>query len=101
MADGTATKEKNRTLVTKLKNNSVFACCISIYVRYIVYYELIRIPGQELDPRPTGIYKSNVIQLVINEILFKKKEDEGIKWKEYYDPFPRVALALTLTAVSN
>ena len=41
-----------------------------------------------------------MIQQVINEVLFKNKGDEGIKWAEYYDPFPSVAFALTLTVVS-
>ena len=41
-----------------------------------------------------------MIQQVINEVLFKNKGDEGIKWAEYYDPFSSVAFALTLTVVS-
>ncbi|KAI9569201.1 hypothetical protein HD554DRAFT_1990122, partial [Boletus coccyginus] len=45
------------------------------------------------------IYKNNVIQQVISKILFKKKDNKGIKWAEYYDPFPKVAFALTLTAI--
>ncbi|KAI9570030.1 hypothetical protein HD554DRAFT_1987593, partial [Boletus coccyginus] len=40
-----------------------------------------------------------VIQQVINKILFKKKDNEGIKWAEYYDSFPKVAFTLTLTAI--
>ncbi|KAI9569190.1 hypothetical protein HD554DRAFT_2171658 [Boletus coccyginus] len=60
-----------------------------------------RVEVQELHPHPTGIYKNNMIQQVINKILFKKKDDEGIKWVEYYDPFSKLAFALTLTAVSK
>ncbi|KAI9566701.1 hypothetical protein HD554DRAFT_2174129 [Boletus coccyginus] len=40
-----------------------------------------------------------MIQQVINKILFKKKDNEGIKWMEYYDPFSKVAFILTLTAI--
>ncbi|KAH0827795.1 hypothetical protein J3R83DRAFT_3414, partial [Lanmaoa asiatica] len=49
--------------------------------------------------RPTGIYRNEIIQQIINDILFKKRDDEGIKWKEYYNPFPKVAFALMLTAI--
>ncbi|KAF8550142.1 hypothetical protein OG21DRAFT_1420173, partial [Imleria badia] len=47
----------------------------------------------------TSIYKNNVIQRIINDILFKKKTNEGIKWAEYYNPFLQVGFALTLTAI--
>ncbi|KAI9459628.1 hypothetical protein HD554DRAFT_2295666 [Boletus coccyginus] len=80
LGDGAAAKENNRKLVTELKCKLAFTC-------------------HELCPHPTSIYKNNVIQQVINEILFKKKDDEGIKWAKYYDPFPKVAFALTLTAI--
>ncbi|KAH0825806.1 hypothetical protein J3R83DRAFT_8800, partial [Lanmaoa asiatica] len=46
-----------------------------------------------------GIYKNNIIQLIINDVLFKKKDSEGLKCTEYYDPFPQVAFALTLMAI--
>ncbi|KAF8129556.1 hypothetical protein EV363DRAFT_1168749 [Boletus edulis] len=78
MGDGIATRERNRDLAAELKFKSAFTF-------------------RELHPRRTGIYKNKAIQQAINEVLFKNKGDEGIKWAEYYDPFPRVAFALTLT----
>ncbi|KAI9567255.1 hypothetical protein HD554DRAFT_2039738 [Boletus coccyginus] len=53
---------------------------------------------QELHPRHTGIYQHKAIQQIINEVLFKSKADKGIKWVEYYNLFPHVGFALTLTA---
>ncbi|KAN0078166.1 hypothetical protein V8E55_010223 [Tylopilus felleus] len=53
----------------------------------------------ELHPRRAGIYRHKVIQQIINEVLFSTKADDGIKWAEYYNPFPSVAFALTLTAI--
>ncbi|KAI6000081.1 hypothetical protein EDD15DRAFT_2488240 [Pisolithus albus] len=47
----------------------------------------------------TGLYTNPAIQQVINEVLFKNKSDDGIKWAKYYNPFPRVAFALALTAI--
>ncbi|KAI6027783.1 hypothetical protein PISMIDRAFT_118422, partial [Pisolithus microcarpus 441] len=54
--------------------------------------------GSSLDEH-TGLYTNPAIQQVINEVLFKNKSDDAIKWGKYYDPFPCVAFALALTAV--
>lgn len=35
----------------------------------------------------------------MNKVLFKNKNDEGVKWAKYYEPFPPVGYALALTAV--
>ncbi|KAI9573153.1 hypothetical protein HD554DRAFT_1988325, partial [Boletus coccyginus] len=45
------------------------------------------------------IYRNKGVQQVINEVLFQNKTDEGIKWPEYYQPFPIAGYALALTAV--
>ncbi|KAF8546210.1 hypothetical protein OG21DRAFT_1427745, partial [Imleria badia] len=34
------------------------------------------------------IYMSPAIQQVINVVLFKNKNDDGIRWARYYKPFP-------------
>ncbi|KAF8443743.1 hypothetical protein L210DRAFT_861811, partial [Boletus edulis BED1] len=75
LSDATAVKENNRERVTELKSKS------------------------ELHPCRAGIYQHKAIQQIINEVLFKNKGDEGIKWMEYYNPFPRVGFALMLMAI--
>lgn len=45
------------------------------------------------------IYQNKAIQQLINEVLFKNKSDNGIKWAKYYNPFPTSAFVLALTAV--
>ena len=36
---------------------------------------------------------------VINAVLFKNKNDDGIQWGRYYKPFPIIGFALTITVV--
>ncbi|KAN0097980.1 hypothetical protein V8E55_002426, partial [Tylopilus felleus] len=79
MGDATAVREHNQNLVTELKSESAFTC--------------------RLHPHHAGIYRHKAIQQIINEILFSTKADDGIKWAEYYNPFPSVAFALTLTTI--
>ncbi|KAI6124751.1 hypothetical protein EDD16DRAFT_1474985, partial [Pisolithus croceorrhizus] len=45
------------------------------------------------------LYTNPVIQQIINEVLFKNKSDDAIKWVKYYNPFPQVAFTLALTAI--
>ncbi|KAI6020791.1 hypothetical protein PISMIDRAFT_102709 [Pisolithus microcarpus 441] len=47
----------------------------------------------------TGLYTNPAIQQIINEVLFKNKLDDAIKWEKYYNPFPTVTFTLTLMAV--
>ncbi|KAI5983668.1 hypothetical protein EDD15DRAFT_2139840, partial [Pisolithus albus] len=74
---------KNRLLVGELKQDSAF---------------IFRVRGSSLDEH-TGPYTNPAIQQVINEVLFKNKSDDAIKWGTYYNPFPRVAFALALMAI--
>ncbi|KAI6025349.1 hypothetical protein BKA83DRAFT_3998341, partial [Pisolithus microcarpus] len=83
MSADTGVQTRNHLLVSELKQDSAF---------------IFRARGSSLDEH-TGLYTNPVIQQVINEVLFKNKSDDGIKWAKYYNPFPRVAFALTLTAI--
>ncbi|KAI6110745.1 hypothetical protein EDD17DRAFT_1449759, partial [Pisolithus thermaeus] len=74
---------KNCLLVSELKQNLVF---------------IFHTWGSSLNEH-TGLYTNPVIQQVINEVLFKNKLDDSIKWGTYYNPFPQVAFALVLTAI--
>ena len=47
-----------------------------------------------------GLYRHPIIQEVINEQWFSNRKDDGVKYSEVYKPFPKVALALVLAAVS-
>ncbi|KAI9453447.1 hypothetical protein HD554DRAFT_2253830 [Boletus coccyginus] len=51
------------------------------------------------DPPLVGIYRNKGIQEVINEVLFQNKTDKGIKWLEYYQPFPIAGYALALIVI--
>ncbi|KAI9457172.1 hypothetical protein HD554DRAFT_2042413 [Boletus coccyginus] len=61
----------------------------------------LAIPLGKFRPPLVGIYQNKGVQQVINEVLFKNKTDEGIKWPEYYQPFPIAGYALTLTVASR
>ncbi|KAN0081508.1 hypothetical protein V8E55_009132 [Tylopilus felleus] len=74
---------RNRALFQELKQDSAF---------------IFRHRGQSLDEH-TGIYMTPAIQQVINAVLFKNKNDDGIRWGRYYKPFPIVGFALTITAI--
>ncbi|KAF8228119.1 hypothetical protein L208DRAFT_1293333 [Tricholoma matsutake] len=49
----------------------------------------------------TGIYHSKVIQKIVNVMWFCNKQDEGVRFTEYFEPFPLQALALVLTVIKN
>ncbi|KAI6016623.1 hypothetical protein PISMIDRAFT_116936, partial [Pisolithus microcarpus 441] len=83
MSADKAVQTKNRLLVSELKEDSAF---------------IFRTHGSSLDEH-TGLYTNPAIQQIINEVLFKNKSDDAIKWEKYYNPFPTVAFALTLTAI--
>ncbi|KAI6017732.1 hypothetical protein PISMIDRAFT_14852 [Pisolithus microcarpus 441] len=74
---------RNRLLVSELKQDSAFIFCVH---------------GSSIDEH-TSLYTNPAIQQIINEVLFKNKSDDAIKWGKYYNPFPQVAFALTLTAI--
>ena len=91
--------KKNCELVTELKQNSAFMYCVSDVhnVQLLVY--LKPASNKERYPGLNGIYKNKGVQQLINEVLFKNKNSEGVKWVKFYKPFPLVGYALALTAV--
>ncbi|KAF8141126.1 hypothetical protein EV363DRAFT_1097146, partial [Boletus edulis] len=72
----------NRALVAELKKASAFIYVVRLSIE-----------------RHVGIYANPAIQQVINEVLFKHANNDGIRWARYYSPFPRVGFALTLTVI--
>ncbi|KAI6101850.1 hypothetical protein F5141DRAFT_962373, partial [Pisolithus sp. B1] len=74
---------RNHLLVSKLKQDSAFIFCVC---------------GSSVNEH-TGLYTNPVIQQIINEVLFKNKSDDAIKWVKYYNPFPQVAFTLALMAI--
>jgi len=53
----------------------------------------------QLEDR-SGVYQAPIIQKVINSMWFANKRNEGVVFDEYFRPFPKVGLALVLTAVA-
>ncbi|KAF8239887.1 hypothetical protein L208DRAFT_1385513 [Tricholoma matsutake] len=56
-----------------------------------------KITHAELAER-RGLYQSKLIQKVINAMWFRNKQDEGITYSSYFNPFTILALALVLMA---
>ncbi|KAK6971928.1 hypothetical protein R3P38DRAFT_2586128, partial [Favolaschia claudopus] len=55
-----------------------------------------------LDPKARkGMYKSTAIQKLTNAVFFANRRDEGPTFPEYFNPFPKPAMALILTALHN
>ncbi|KAF8144660.1 hypothetical protein K438DRAFT_575568 [Mycena galopus ATCC 62051] len=48
-----------------------------------------------------GIYRHPILQKIVNDMWFANKRDEGPKYPEYFNPFPKPGLALVLTAIEN
>lgn len=94
-------QEKNRKLVTELKEDSAFAFRVRSQIDASTYMTqmFMQNRGATLDDH-TGLYTHPAIQYIINEVLFKDKADGGVRWAKYYNPFPTAGFALALTAVS-
>ncbi|KAF8179780.1 hypothetical protein K438DRAFT_1211385 [Mycena galopus ATCC 62051] len=48
-----------------------------------------------------GIYRHPLLQKVVNAMWFANRRDEGPRYPAAFNPFPKAALALVLTAVEN
>ncbi|KAH7904196.1 hypothetical protein BJ138DRAFT_1119639 [Hygrophoropsis aurantiaca] len=46
-----------------------------------------------------GLYKTEIIQLVLNDMWFTNRLDEGILYHEFFNPIPVETIALILTAI--
>jgi Domain of unknown function (DUF6532) len=51
--------------------------------------------------RCKGIYDHPIIQKAVNKMWFKNKCDEGIFYKDYFNPIPILSIALILMVVSH
>ncbi|KZT05796.1 uncharacterized protein LAESUDRAFT_655250, partial [Laetiporus sulphureus 93-53] len=78
-----AVKKRNRALAEKLLKNDAF-----------VYRKL-----GDMNNHYKGLYQHRIIQLIINRVWFKDKQDDGIVLDKVYHPFPFVAFAIVLTAI--
>ncbi|KAJ8592844.1 hypothetical protein M405DRAFT_722677, partial [Rhizopogon salebrosus TDB-379] len=47
-----------------------------------------------------GIYKTELLQMGANDMWFANRNDEGIIYHQYFNPFPVKTMALMLAAVS-
>ena len=47
-----------------------------------------------------GLYCNKILQKIVNTMWFTNKHDKGIKYPEYFKPFPMPTLALNLTTIS-
>ncbi|KAJ7177334.1 hypothetical protein C8R43DRAFT_942603 [Mycena crocata] len=45
-----------------------------------------------------GIFKNSIIQMAVNAMWFANRRDEGPSYPDMFNPFPKQALALVLTA---
>ncbi|KAF8223720.1 hypothetical protein L208DRAFT_1315412, partial [Tricholoma matsutake] len=53
------------------------------------------------EDKQTGVYRSKVIQKIVNVMWFWNQQDEGVQFTDYFEPFPLQALALVLTVIEN
>jgi hypothetical protein len=95
--------KKNRELVQMLLTDAAFTFRVSdlvmlMYLVTVAHSISTKTRGARVDEH-RGPYENPAIQRVINEVFFKSKTDEGVKWARYYNPFPRAGFALTVTAV--
>ncbi|KAG0708021.1 hypothetical protein DFH29DRAFT_795827, partial [Suillus ampliporus] len=54
---------------------------------------------QDIESRK-GIFKSDLIQMSVNDTWFANRQDEGVVHNKYFNPIPIPTVALMLTAVS-
>ncbi|KAH9839786.1 uncharacterized protein C8Q71DRAFT_855096 [Rhodofomes roseus] len=77
---------ENRELAENLKRESAFV------------YEEPALGQNNYDARK-GMYRSPIIQKAVNAMWFANKNDEGVRYRKFFDPFSLETLALVLTAV--
>jgi hypothetical protein len=79
-------------LFTRYASSGVLQASDCVIVWKITHTELLE---------RKGLYQSKLIQKVVNTMWFRNKQDEGITYSSYFNPFTIPALALVLTAVSR
>ncbi|EIW74505.1 hypothetical protein CONPUDRAFT_160207 [Coniophora puteana RWD-64-598 SS2] len=64
----------------------------------LIYVSISRIVYQDWAAR-RYIYCGPVIQNLLNEVFFQDRDDDAIRCRDFYEPFPKLALALIMTAI--
>jgi hypothetical protein len=89
-----------RVRVEELKHEYAYTYRVS--VRYYSCRTCLSMHLQKIGPQKAGFMKSRAIQDVINRIWFRvsaKSQPDALVFRDQYEPFPLVAVALTLSAV--
>ncbi|KAH9926045.1 uncharacterized protein B0H18DRAFT_876831, partial [Fomitopsis serialis] len=55
--------------------------------------------GQRSHAERKGIYRNPIIQKAVNAMWFVNKNDEGVVYRDFFEPFAIEALAFVLTAI--
>ncbi|KAF9235432.1 hypothetical protein BU15DRAFT_51404, partial [Melanogaster broomeanus] len=78
-------KARNRKLVEDLTKD--FGFC----------YKSLGDPADDVSRK--GLYEHKIIQKAINISFYKDKRDEGVRYPQYFQPFPVAGKALVLTVI--
>ncbi|KAF9237172.1 hypothetical protein BU15DRAFT_33072, partial [Melanogaster broomeanus] len=81
----TAIKARNRKLVEDLTED--FGFC----------YKSLGDPANDVPHK--GLYEHKIIQKAVNIAFYKDKRDEGVRFLQYFQPFPVAGKALVLTVI--
>ncbi|GBE84276.1 hypothetical protein SCP_0602540 [Sparassis crispa] len=49
--------------------------------------------------KKTGLYKTELLPMVIGDMWFANKHDEGVHFHEMFNPMPKITIALVLAAI--
>ena len=91
--------EHNQALFMELKQDSAFIFRVCAMYSLTVHVHKCKKTCGKILNNHAGIYMTTIIQQVINAVLFKNKNKDGIQWATYYISFPVVRFALMITAV--
>ncbi|KAH9951169.1 hypothetical protein B0H21DRAFT_705828 [Amylocystis lapponica] len=47
----------------------------------------------------TGLYKTDILSMIIGDMWFSNKQDEGVLYHEYFNPMPKATMALIFAAI--
>ena len=90
-------------IANRLKSLRMSITLLMRYILHILTSSILivdfQIHGTSVELRK-GLYCNKILQKIVNAMWFANKHDEGIKYPEYFKPFPTPTLALVLTAVS-
>ncbi|KAH9910619.1 hypothetical protein B0H21DRAFT_668586, partial [Amylocystis lapponica] len=73
---------RNRQLAEDLKEDYLF-----VYEVGLLIY------------KRTGLYKTDILNMIIGDMWFSNKQDEGVLYHEYFNPMPKATMALIFAAI--